>query len=258
MKYTLNGSTINLSKDIITEEFLNTIIKEIDSSYKSCSKAIEAYNLVSNVKAMESFGYKATEGLGESIKNGAKAIWVKIKTFFQNMSEFFKTQYIKILAGDKNSLMQECRSIANFMYLIMTILHRRINHHDDPFMREFDSDEEIKLAKDCMKTVISIRNTLIPVTIAIKNVYKKIKNKEIESVECSKFLDIANLVLKDMRKNVGNAYSATNNAMDNHLFKAAFESLSVYLNVGTTKKNLKNFVTEGEKIIKQKIGIYID
>jgi hypothetical protein len=74
MKYSINGSTVSLNKDIITEESLNTMVKEIDSSYESCSKAIEAYNLVSNVKAMESFGYKATEGLGESIKNGAKAV----------------------------------------------------------------------------------------------------------------------------------------------------------------------------------------
>ena len=41
MKYTLNGSTVALNKDIITEESLNTMIKEIDSSYNSCSKAYE-------------------------------------------------------------------------------------------------------------------------------------------------------------------------------------------------------------------------
>ena len=90
MKYTLNDSTVSPSKDILSEESLNTIIEEIDSSYNSCSKAIEAYNLVSNVKAMESFGYKATEGLGESIKNGANAIWEKIKDVFRKIVEFFK------------------------------------------------------------------------------------------------------------------------------------------------------------------------
>jgi hypothetical protein len=88
MKYTLNGSAVTLNKDILSEESLNTMIKEIDSSYNSCSKAIETYNLVSNVKAIESFGYKATEGLGESIKNGAKAIWEKIKEFFKKISLF--------------------------------------------------------------------------------------------------------------------------------------------------------------------------
>ena len=88
MKYTLNGSAVTLNKDILSEESLNTMIKEIDSSYESCSKAIETYNLVSNVKAMESFGYKATEGLGESIKNGAKAVWEKIKEFFKKISLF--------------------------------------------------------------------------------------------------------------------------------------------------------------------------
>ena len=41
MKYTLNGSTIKLSKYILSEESLNTMIKEIDSSYNSCSKAYE-------------------------------------------------------------------------------------------------------------------------------------------------------------------------------------------------------------------------
>ena len=88
MRYSINGSTVTLNKDIITEESLNTMIKEIDSSYESCSKAIEAYNLVSNIKAMENFGYKATEGLGESIKNGAKAVWEKIKEFFKRISLF--------------------------------------------------------------------------------------------------------------------------------------------------------------------------
>ena len=88
MKYSINGSTVSLSKDILSEESLNTMIEEIDSSYESCSKAIEAYNLVSNVKAMESFGYKATEGLGESIKNGAKAIWEKIKEFFKKIIQY--------------------------------------------------------------------------------------------------------------------------------------------------------------------------
>ena len=88
MKYTLNGSTINLSKYILSEESLNTMIKEIDSSYESCSKAIESYNLVSNVKAIESFGYKATEAVGENIANGAKAIWEKIKEFFKRISLF--------------------------------------------------------------------------------------------------------------------------------------------------------------------------
>ena len=88
MKYSINGFTINLNKDIITEESLNSMIKEIDSSYESCSKAIEAYDLVSNVKTMESFGYKATEGLGKSIANGAKAVCEQVKIFIQKVVQF--------------------------------------------------------------------------------------------------------------------------------------------------------------------------
>ena len=88
MKYTLNDSTVSLYKHILSEESLNIIYKELDSSYESCSKAIEVYNLVSDVKAMENFGYKATEGLGESIKNGAKAVWEQIKIFIQKVVQF--------------------------------------------------------------------------------------------------------------------------------------------------------------------------
>jgi hypothetical protein len=51
MKYSINGSTVSLSKDILSEESLNTMIKEIYSSYESCSKAIEAYNLVVILKS---------------------------------------------------------------------------------------------------------------------------------------------------------------------------------------------------------------
>lgn len=88
MKYTINGSTVLLNKDILSEESLNTMIKEIDSSYESCSKAIEAYDLVSNVKTMESFGYKTTEGLGKSIANGAKVVWEQVKIFIQKVVQF--------------------------------------------------------------------------------------------------------------------------------------------------------------------------
>jgi hypothetical protein len=34
---------------------------------------------------MENFGYKATEGLGESIANGAKAIWEHVRIFIQKV-----------------------------------------------------------------------------------------------------------------------------------------------------------------------------
>ena len=91
MKYTLNGSTIILNKDILSEESLNTMCKELDSSYESCSKAIEAYNLISNIKVMESFGYKATEGLGESIANGAKAVWEQVRIFIQKVVQFINS-----------------------------------------------------------------------------------------------------------------------------------------------------------------------
>jgi len=89
MKYSINSSIVNLNKDILSEESLNAMHKEINSSYESCSKAMEAYNLISNVKAMESFGYIATESIGTYIKKGLKFIWEKIKVLFKKIGDFF-------------------------------------------------------------------------------------------------------------------------------------------------------------------------
>lgn len=45
---------------------------------------------------MESFGYKATEGLSESIKNGAKAVWGQVKIFIQKVVQFVNSVSSKI------------------------------------------------------------------------------------------------------------------------------------------------------------------
>ena len=175
MKYTLNGSTINLRKDIITEESLNTMIKEIDSSYKSCSKAIEAYNLVSNVKAMESFGYKATEGLGESIKNGAKAIWEKIKEFFKRISLFtnklitdfiMKMSFPKTKIGDvadttKTVLLNSSKYIYDAsIKIIKKISSSDIYNNNDELKRyqklELTANSLTKIIREDARTLASI------------------------------------------------------------------------------------------------------
>ena len=149
MKYTLNGSTINLSKYILSEESLNTMIKEIDSSYNSCSKAIETYNLVSNIKAIESFGYKATEGLGESIKNGAKAVWEKIKEFFKKISLFtnklitdfiMKISFPKTKNGDvANKTKTVLLNASKYIYDASIKIIKKISSSDI-----YNNDDELK------------------------------------------------------------------------------------------------------------------
>ena len=175
MKYILNGSIINLRKDIITEESLNTMIKEIDSSYNSCSKAIEAYNLVSNVKAMENFGYKATEGLGESIKNGAKAVWEKIKEFFKRISLFvnkmitdfiMKMNFPKTKNGDAADTTKTVLSNASkYIYdasikIIKKISSSDIYNNNDELKRyqklELTANSLTKIIREDARTLASI------------------------------------------------------------------------------------------------------
>ena len=87
MKYTVNGKTIALeSSPVSLESILDT--SEVDKAFKEANKAIEAFSIVSNVKAMESFGYKSTEGFAEKLKAGAKVVLNGIKAFFKKIWEF--------------------------------------------------------------------------------------------------------------------------------------------------------------------------
>ena len=146
MKYTLNGSTINLSKDILSEESLNTMIKEIDSSYNSCSKAIETYNLVSNVKAMESFGYIATESVGTYIKKGLKIVWEKIKALFRKIGDFF----ISIFKHVKALFLKQPKKNTQFVGQIASkaiLALQEPNYNTEKFARLLLEAPQVKEAK---------------------------------------------------------------------------------------------------------------
>ena len=90
----VNGKIITIANKS-TESFdtLNKESKSLESLAINIEKSIEALNIVSNIKAMESFGYKSTEGVGE-----------KIKEFFRKIGEFIKKISGKIFALIKNLL----------------------------------------------------------------------------------------------------------------------------------------------------------
>ena len=190
MKYILNGSIINLRKDIITEESLNTMIKEIDSSYESCSKAIETYNLVSNVKAMENFGYKATEGLGESIKNGVKAVWEKIKEFFKKISLFvnkmitdfiMKMNFPKTKNGDAADTTQTVLSNASkYIYDASIKIIKKISSSDI-----YSNNDELKRYQKLELTANSLTKIIREDARTLASISKKINVHVIDE----KFLD---------------------------------------------------------------------
>lgn len=82
MKYSVNGTIISLESSPVSLEYILDT-SEIYKTFKETNKAIEAFSIISNVKAMENFGYKATEGLVENIANGAKFILNKIISFIK-------------------------------------------------------------------------------------------------------------------------------------------------------------------------------
>ena len=84
----INGKIIN-SKSIQIEKFdIDKESKTLESLAIDVSKSTEALSIISNVKAMEAFGYQTTEGFGDKLKSGIKVVWNKIKEFFSAIGRF--------------------------------------------------------------------------------------------------------------------------------------------------------------------------
>ena len=86
----VNGQTITIANKS-SEAF--DIVKAsaiLDTSLESIQQNLNALKVVSNVKAMEAFGYQATEGFADKLKSGIKTVFQKIKEFFKKLIEFIK------------------------------------------------------------------------------------------------------------------------------------------------------------------------
>ena len=109
----VNNKTITIADKSNESLSFNDIDKEsksLESLALNISKSVEALNIVSNIKAIESFGYKSTEGVGERIKAGAKAVWDRIKQFFIKIGKFFK-DLIKFIMNFIRSAYSNVKSI---------------------------------------------------------------------------------------------------------------------------------------------------
>lgn len=96
----VNGKTItiaNKSNESLSFDNLDKESKSLESLALNISKSIEAFDIVSNIKAIESFGYKSTEGVGEKIKAGITAVKNKLIEWFKKLIEFFKNLQAKIV-----------------------------------------------------------------------------------------------------------------------------------------------------------------
>ena len=79
MQIKVNGVTISVENSPITSGnlALDNLEKQsilLSKESEDITKMIKMYNIMSNVKAVESFGYRSTEGVGEKIKEAAKEI----------------------------------------------------------------------------------------------------------------------------------------------------------------------------------------
>ena len=97
MELIIAGKKISNIKEIAAVESMINDFSKVDKAMTEASKACEAFAKFADTKAMESFGYKATEAVGENIVNGAKFVGNRIREFIrmvvQKIAQFI--QYVR-------------------------------------------------------------------------------------------------------------------------------------------------------------------
>lgn len=94
MEIVIAGKKILNIKEISSVESMLCDFSKIDQAITEASKACESFAKFSDTKTIESFGYKATEAVGENIANGAKFVAKKIvqvaKLVAQKIAQFIQ------------------------------------------------------------------------------------------------------------------------------------------------------------------------
>lgn len=105
----VNGTTISLeNSNVVTSDNIDNQYKSIESLFNQIDNMYTALRLISNVKAVESFGYISTESVGESIKAGASKVWEAIKNFFIKIGKWFRAIWEAISGKRRKELIKEC------------------------------------------------------------------------------------------------------------------------------------------------------
>ena len=117
MEIVVAGKKISNIKEITSVESMINDFSKVDQAMTEASKACEAFAKFSDTKAMESFGYKATEAVGENIVNGAKFVGNKIREFIrmvvQKIAQFI--QYVRggILKTRASAILKQLQANPN-------------------------------------------------------------------------------------------------------------------------------------------------
>lgn len=123
LKIKVNGTEISLEngKAVVNNAFnpeaanIDQMSAALSVESDNLSKTIKAVELLSDVKTVESFGYRSLEGIGQNIANAAKGVWQKIVDFIKKIINFI-TSLVQggIIQAKAKMLQKKVQSAAFF------------------------------------------------------------------------------------------------------------------------------------------------
>ena len=192
----VNNKTItiaNKSNESLSFESLDKESKSLESLALNIEKSIEALNIVSNIKAIESFGYKSTEGVGKKIKAGVIAVKNKLIEWFKKLIEWLKS--IRSFISEK-------------------LFKKKISKIKDPNtkakMTEIAKDTEklsTKMEQESNKIIAIIDGKEVEVSEDIQDI--KLKQKA-----CNSTQELLNAIIKTSNQMVDEILKPVENEMD--------------------------------------------
>ena len=152
MQIKVNGVTISVENSPVTTGnlALDNLEKQsimLSRESEDITKMIKLYDIMSDVKAVESFGYRSTEGVGEKIKKGLSFIWRKIKEIFKKIGAFF----IGIFKTIKGWFVKQPKQNVQFVAKIASDAIMKLpdgNYKSEQFARLLLEAPEVKTAKN--------------------------------------------------------------------------------------------------------------
>lgn len=189
MNIKVNGVTISIENGntIVDPDFneLDSMSKSIESLGAQIDNDVIAYKLISNVKAVESFGYKSTEGVGQAIGNAAKTVGRKIVEFFKRVLRFFQkigpiisTKLVKgrlksakakelLNDGSRDNVGQLINWAESFLTCIKTST-KEINKLISGMNKDYNTySDQIKKQEDLYRKVVKVTGAFASATNAL-------------------------------------------------------------------------------------------
>ena len=163
MQIKVNGVTISVENAPVTTGnlALDNLEKQsvmLSRESEDITKMIKLYDIMSNVKAVESFGYRSTEGVGEKLANAAKAVKNKLLEWFRSLIEWVRNIHANfILKMNKgNGLNDQFKPLLDKFNEISKENIKKLSKIDI-------SPEEIQDCKYTMKVCNIVRNATLQI-----------------------------------------------------------------------------------------------